>query len=175
MSFINSCNNRVLIVVGWVCQSLPVRMDSMKVLLLRWSATTIVEVAAWKPLRRKRSWLTTSSTQMSNYVWSLLQLFFRCSEHLVVMIHDLLLASILGWHCRSSASVAYPLPHSIFPIQCDEEFRNRVQQELPCQLLEFLCGYLGLPLSLKKLARDQIQPFIDRIADQLPGWKVDLL
>jgi hypothetical protein len=34
---------------------------------------------------------------------------------------------------------------------------------------------LGLPFSLKKLTRDQIQPFIDRIADQLPGCKADLL
>jgi hypothetical protein len=34
---------------------------------------------------------------------------------------------------------------------------------------------LGLPLSLKKLARNQIWPFIDRIIDQLSGWKADLL
>jgi hypothetical protein len=40
---------------------------------------------------------------------------------------------------------------------------------------EFPCRYLGLPLFLKKLTRDQLQPVIDRIADQLPGWKADLL
>jgi hypothetical protein len=34
---------------------------------------------------------------------------------------------------------------------------------------------LGLPLTLKRLSKVQIQPFIDRIADQLPGWKADLL
>jgi hypothetical protein len=34
---------------------------------------------------------------------------------------------------------------------------------------------LGLPLSLKNLTRDQLQPIIDKIADQLPGWKADLL
>jgi len=34
---------------------------------------------------------------------------------------------------------------------------------------------LGLPLSLKKLTKGQIQPIIDRIADQLPGWKADLM
>jgi hypothetical protein len=28
---------------------------------------------------------------------------------------------------------------------------------------------------LKKLSRDQLQPIIDKIADQLPGWKADLL
>jgi hypothetical protein len=50
-----------------------------------------------------------------------------------------------------------------------------VQQFLPCDLLDFPGRYLGLPLSLTKLTRDQLQPIIDRIADQLPGWKVDLL
>jgi hypothetical protein len=64
---------------------------------------------------------------------------------------------------------------SAFPIRCDEEQKNMVQQLLPCQLLEFPCRYLGLPLSLNKLTKDQIQLFIDRIGDQLPGWKADLL
>jgi hypothetical protein len=63
----------------------------------------------------------------------------------------------------------------VFPIQCSEEDKNRVQHELPCQLLDFLCRYLGLPLTLKRLSRVQMQPFIDRIADQLPSWKADLL
>jgi hypothetical protein len=35
----------------------------------------------------------------------------RCAAHLVVMIYDLLLASILGI-CGSDASVAYPFPYS---------------------------------------------------------------
>jgi hypothetical protein len=50
-----------------------------------------------------------------------------------------------------------------------------VQQFLPCHLLEFPCRYLGLSLSLNKLTKDQIQSFIDRIGDQFPGWKADLL
>jgi hypothetical protein len=50
-----------------------------------------------------------------------------------------------------------------------------VQQLLPCQVSDFPCQYLGLPLSLKKLTRDQLQPYIDKITDQLPGWKADLL
>jgi hypothetical protein len=33
----------------------------------------------------------------------------------------------------------------------------------------------GLPLSLKKLSRDQLQPIIDRIEDQLVGWKAEVL
>lgn len=46
---------------------------------------------------------------------------------------------------------------------------------LLCQLLDFPCKYLGVPLSLHKLTKAQVQPIIDRIADQLPGWKADLL
>jgi hypothetical protein len=64
---------------------------------------------------------------------------------------------------------------SVLPIRCDEEEKNVVQQFLPCQLLEFPCWYLGLPLTLKKPTRDQIQPFIDKIGDQMPEWKADLL
>jgi hypothetical protein len=40
--------------------------------------------------------MTTSSTPMHDYIGSLLQLFFHSSASLVVKIHDLLLASILG-------------------------------------------------------------------------------
>jgi hypothetical protein len=35
--------------------------------------------------------------------------------------------------------------------------------------------YLGLPLSISKLKRAQLQPLIDRLADLLPGWRADLM
>jgi hypothetical protein len=54
-----------------------------------------IEVAAETTTRRRQSWSTTSSIPTCSYVGSLLELFFHCSAHLVVMIHDLLLASIL--------------------------------------------------------------------------------
>jgi hypothetical protein len=50
-----------------------------------------------------------------------------------------------------------------------------IQNLLPCSLAEFPCKYLGLPLSLKKLSKSQVQPIVDRIADQLPGWKAELM
>jgi hypothetical protein len=40
---------------------------------------------------------------------------------------------------------------------------------------EFPIKYLGLPLSLKKLTRPQLQPLLDRLVDLLPGWKSDLM
>jgi hypothetical protein len=71
-----------------------------------------VKVATEMITRRRRSWSTICSTPMHDYVGSLLQLFFRCLARLVVTIHDLLLASILGWHGRCSACIAYLLPYS---------------------------------------------------------------
>ena len=64
---------------------------------------------------------------------------------------------------------------SVLPIQCLDEDREILQVYLPCQLVDFPCKYLGVPLSLQKLTKAQIQPIIDKIADQLPSWKADLL
>jgi hypothetical protein len=68
-------------------------------------------VAVVTTTRRRRSWSTTSSRPMRDYVGPPLQLIFRCTAHLVVTIHVLLLANIIGWHGRSSANVAYPYPY----------------------------------------------------------------
>jgi hypothetical protein len=65
-----------------------------------------VKVAVETTTSRRWSWSTTSSTPTHDYIGSLLQFFFRCSTRLVVMIHDLLLTNILGWHDISSASIA---------------------------------------------------------------------
>jgi hypothetical protein len=65
--------------------------------------------------------------------------------------------------------------NSIFPIRCDETKRDLVHLLLPCPISVFPCRYLGLPLSLRKLTRDQLQPIFYKIADQLLGWKADLL
>jgi hypothetical protein len=64
---------------------------------------------------------------------------------------------------------------SVFPIRCDDNEKVIVQQLLPCNLSDFPCQYLGLPLYLKKLTKDQLQPLVYKIADKLPGWKADLL
>jgi len=64
---------------------------------------------------------------------------------------------------------------SVMPIQCSDDDLAVIQNLLPCEIMNFPCKYLGLPLSPRKLTRDQFQPIIDRIADQLPGWKADLM
>jgi hypothetical protein len=64
---------------------------------------------------------------------------------------------------------------NVLPIHCTEENLGLIQSLLPCGIQDFPCKYLGLPLSTKKLTKNQIQPIVDKIADQLPKWKADLM
>jgi hypothetical protein len=64
---------------------------------------------------------------------------------------------------------------NVLPIHCSEEDMGLIHSMLPCEISDFLCKYLGLPLSIRKLTKEQLQPIIDRIADQLSGWKAELM
>ena len=64
---------------------------------------------------------------------------------------------------------------NVLPIRCAEENLALIQNLLLCEVLDFPCKFLGLPLTIKKLTKEQVQPIIDRVADQLPGWKADLM
>ena len=63
----------------------------------------------------------------------------------------------------------------MLPIRCTEENLAPIQNLLPCEVLDFPCKYLALPLTIKTLIKEQVQPIIDRVADQLPRWKADLM
>jgi len=80
---------------------------------------------------------------------------------------------ILNLFGRASGLKTNMEKSSVLPIQCQEEDRHLIHSLLPCQLLDFPCKYLGVHLSLHKLTKAQVQPIIDRISDQLPGWKAD--
>lgn len=60
-------------------------------------------------------------------------------------------------------------------VRCNEEEVNEIHQHLPCEVVKFPCKYLCLPLSVQKLTKAEVQPIIDRLANQLPGWKADLV
>jgi len=64
---------------------------------------------------------------------------------------------------------------NVVPIQCTEDDKVFLQESLPCQISEFACKYLGVPLSPHKITKAQVQPIIEKIADRLPSWKADLL
>lgn len=63
---------------------------------------------------------------------------------------------------------------NVLPIQFSEENMALIQNLLPCEILDFPSTYLGLPLSLRKLTREQFQPIIDRIADHRAGRVVQV-
>jgi hypothetical protein len=64
---------------------------------------------------------------------------------------------------------------SITPIRCSDQVVEEVQGTLGCNVVNFPCKYLGLPLSHKKLTAVDLLPLIDKIADKLPGWKAALM
>jgi hypothetical protein len=64
---------------------------------------------------------------------------------------------------------------NIFPIRCSQHTILEVQNCLPCEIASFPCKYLELPLSLRKLNKDQFLPLVDKIANKLPNWKTGLM
>ena len=85
---------------------------------------------------------------------------------------DLRMVEDLLWLFGSSTGLKTNIQKSsVMPIQCSEDELIVVQAHLPCEVQSFPCKYLGLPLSIKKLIRAQLQPIIDKIAEKLPGWK----
>jgi hypothetical protein len=64
---------------------------------------------------------------------------------------------------------------NVVPIQCGDEEIASLNSLLPCRVENFPINYLGLPLSIHKLKKAQLQPLIDRLADLLSGWRADLM
>nr|ABA97942.1 retrotransposon protein, putative, LINE subclass [Oryza sativa Japonica Group] len=64
---------------------------------------------------------------------------------------------------------------SALPIQCNEADHTLLRDELPCQVASFPCTYLGLPLSIFRLKKEDLQLLVDRIARRLPSWIADLM
>jgi hypothetical protein len=48
-----------------------------------------------------------------------------------------------------------PQKSNVYPIKCPELTILEVQSWLPCEIATFPCRYLGLPLPLHKLSRNQ--------------------
>lgn len=63
----------------------------------------------------------------------------------------------------------------VIPIQCEGEIIEAVNNTLQCTTTSFPCTYLGLPISDKKLRKCDLIPWIEKIANKLPGWKASLM
>lgn len=64
---------------------------------------------------------------------------------------------------------------SVLPIHCFDEYLALLKDLLHCEVADFPCKYLEVPLSLRKLSKNQLQFLVDYIASQLPSRKADLL
>jgi hypothetical protein len=64
---------------------------------------------------------------------------------------------------------------SMVPIQCSEAAIDLVAGILPCPVVSMPCNYLGLPLSIRKLRRVDLQPVIDKLANKLSLRKARLM
>lgn len=60
---------------------------------------------------------------------------------------------------------------AVYPIRCDGINLQEVMEPFPCQVQHFPCQYLGLPLSIKALTKNEIMPLILKIVKKLPAWK----
>jgi hypothetical protein len=50
-----------------------------------------------------------------------------------------------------------------------------VHDLFPCQLAQFPCKYLGVPLSIYQLKKGDLQPMLDSVAARLPPWRGHLM
>jgi hypothetical protein len=63
----------------------------------------------------------------------------------------------------------------IFPIRCDEINLSEILGDFQVQQGSFPCKYLGLPLRIGRLRRENEQLLIEKVTGKLPRWKGKLL
>jgi hypothetical protein len=61
------------------------------------------------------------------------------------------------------------------PIRCDEDTRAAVAPTLACPSSSLPMPYVGLPLSLRKPTKADLQPVLDKLANKLVFWKARLM
>ena len=64
---------------------------------------------------------------------------------------------------------------SITCIRCEENRAVEIAAFFGCQHTSFPLKYLGLPLSIYRLKRQDILPLIDRFSSKMKGWKPKLV
>jgi hypothetical protein len=82
----------------------------------------------------------------------------------------LLLRSILDIFVGASGLHTNLAKCMIMPIPCSNDQINLGKEIFPCQIGQFPCRYLGIPLSIYQLKKADLQPLVDVTADRLPTW-----
>jgi hypothetical protein len=89
---------------------------------------------------------------------------------------DLVLTNTILQVFRSASGLHInPQKCLINPIQCGLEESVMLLQFFPGRLQPFPCKYLGAPLSIHKLKKEDLQPLIDKVLAGLPTWKAGLM
>ncbi|XP_071681529.1 uncharacterized protein [Lolium perenne] len=96
--------------------------------------------------------------------------FARPEEAELVAVREILA-------CFGAASGLYVnfLKSSAAPIRCNDDLRHAVTSFVGCQFKDLPQKYLGLPLSLRKPSKAQLQPILDKLANKLAFWKARLM
>jgi hypothetical protein len=64
---------------------------------------------------------------------------------------------------------------SVTPIRCSEADIQPLLNVLGCPVINFPIQYLGLPLSVYRLSKAQLQPLVDKVAKNVPSWSASLM
>ncbi|CAN6246948.1 unnamed protein product [Urochloa humidicola] len=80
-------------------------------------------------------------------------------------------SQILQLFGEASGLVTNMNKSAVYPIRCENINVQEVMEGFQCQIKEFPCTYLGLPLHFRQLHRVEIQPLVEKLANRLPSWK----
>jgi hypothetical protein len=68
----------------------------------------------------------------------------------------------------ASSLVANLSKSHVYPINCSDEQISLVRSILSCSITEFLCTYLGVPLSINRIPKAALHPLVNNVARRLP-------
>ena len=69
--------------------------------------------------------------------------------------------------CQKCLDMTNLAKSSVITIQCAEDDLRIIEETMDCAIKDFTCTYLGLPLTIRKPAKAELHPLIDKVADSL--------
>ncbi|KAM0913734.1 hypothetical protein ACQ4PT_011963 [Festuca glaucescens] len=96
--------------------------------------------------------------------------FARPDEREIQVVKEIL-------HCFGAALglIVNFTKSSAAPIRCGAEVTAALAPRFACPIVDLPQPYLGLPLSLRKLRKEDLQPILDKLANKLTFWKARLM
>lgn len=85
------------------------------------------------------------------------------------------LKQILLWYEQISGMRINFHKSEVIPMNLEEEDIHTVSHIFNCSIGKFPIKYLGVPFHYEKLAREDIQPLVDKLLKRIAGWRGKLL